>query len=325
VRKAGNRVRITGQLIDTTTGAHIWADRFDGALDDIFELQDQVASSVVGAIEPKLRSSEIERTARKPTESLDAYDLYLRGHAQFFTLTDEGMGEAIALLKRALAIDPSYAPAAAMIGLCRITQRSQGLVLDPEEITDAMRLARRAIEEGKDDPDALWMAGWTIAYLAGEHLAAASAIERSLALNPNSAYAWVASGSVFCLRNMPGPASKALQRAMRLSPLDPLGWAFKGHLAFAHLVAGRYDEAVDWADQCLHEQPRHTSAIRTKVASCAHLGRMEEARDWLGRLLELQPGLTIAGWKASYAASNLSPPVLAVYMEGLRKAGLPEG
>ena len=324
VRKAANRVRITGQLIDTATGAHIWADRFDGAVDDIFELQDQVASSVVGAIEPRLRQSEIERATRKPTESLDAYDLYLRGHAQFYKLTDECMGEAITLLKRALAIDPSYAPAEAMIGMCRISQRSQGLVLDAEEIADAVRLARRAIEEGKDDPDALWMGGWTIAYLAGEHLAAASAIQRSLALNPNSAYAWVASGSVSCLRNLPGPASDALQRAMRLSPLDPLGWAFKGHLAFAHLVAGRYDEAVDWADRCLHEQPRHTSAIRIKVASCAHLGRIEEARDWLGRLLELQPGLTIAGWKASYAPSNLSPPILAVYMEGLRKAGLPE-
>src|SRR5439155_19386814 len=124
VRKAGNRVRITGQLIDTATGAHIWADRFDGALDDIFELQDQVGSSVIGVIEPRLRLSEIERSARKPTERLDAYDLYLRGHAQFYKLTDEGMGEAITLLKRALAIDPSYSSAAAMISLCRVNQRS---------------------------------------------------------------------------------------------------------------------------------------------------------------------------------------------------------
>src|ERR1700736_4218870 len=134
VRKAGNRVRITGQLIDTATGSHIWADRIDGALDDVFELQDQVASSVVGAIEPKLRLAEIDRATRKPTTSLDAYDLFLRALAQAHKMTDECMGEAITLLKRALAIDPSYAPAEAMIGMCRISQRSQGLVLDAEEI-----------------------------------------------------------------------------------------------------------------------------------------------------------------------------------------------
>jgi TolB-like protein len=126
VRKAGNRVRITGQLIDTTSGAHIWADRFDGALDDIFELQDQVASSVVGAIEPRLRLSEIERAIRKPTESLDAYDLYLRGVAEFHKWTPEGHAAAIRLLLRAVDIDPSYAPAAALIGWCRANQKAQG-------------------------------------------------------------------------------------------------------------------------------------------------------------------------------------------------------
>src|SRR5262249_34854258 len=126
VRKAGNRVRITGQLIDTATGAHIWADRFDGALDDIFELQDQVASSVAGAIEPKLRQSEIERASRKPTTNLTAYDLYLRALAQSYRYTEEGVAEALGLTRQALAIDPSYAPAAAMVGWCRRTQRVQG-------------------------------------------------------------------------------------------------------------------------------------------------------------------------------------------------------
>ena len=126
VRKAGNRVRITGQLIDAATGAHIWADRFDGALDDIFELQDQVAASVVGAIEPKLRQAEIERATRKPTDSLDAYDLYLRALAQFHRYTEASVRDAVALLRRALAIDASYSPAAAMIGWCRVHERVQG-------------------------------------------------------------------------------------------------------------------------------------------------------------------------------------------------------
>ena len=152
VRKGGSQVRITGQLIDTATGAHIWADRFDGALDDIFELQDQVASSVVGAIEPKLRQSEMERAARKPTESLDAYDLYLRAVAQTHKFTEESLREAVALAKNARAIDPSYAPAAALIAWCRMLQRGQSLgAVSDAEIVEAVVLARQAIEAGRDD------------------------------------------------------------------------------------------------------------------------------------------------------------------------------
>jgi tetratricopeptide (TPR) repeat protein len=225
VRKAGNRVRITGQLIDTATGAHIWADRFDGALDDIFELQDRVASNVVGAIEPRLRRSEIERAARKPTESLDAYDLYLRALAEYHKFTAEGMRQALPLLRRALAIDPAYAPAAALIGLCRHLQRDHGLggAVSDADVADSVRLARNAIAVGKDDPDVLWMAGFVLTVFAGEHARAATVIDRALALNPNSAHAWMHSGLVSCFRNQPGRAIEALQRAMRLSPLDPQG------------------------------------------------------------------------------------------------------
>jgi TolB-like protein len=153
VRKAGNRVRITGQLIDTITGAHIWADRFDGAPDDIFDLQDEIASNVVGAIEPKLRLSEIGRATRKPTESLDAYDLYLRALGQFQKYTEEGIRSAIVLLKRALVINPSYAPTAAMIGWCRLLQRRQGWgPVSDAQVAEGLSLARQAIEAAKDDP-----------------------------------------------------------------------------------------------------------------------------------------------------------------------------
>jgi len=159
VRKAGHRVRITGQLIDTSTGAHIWADRFDGSLEDIFELQDHVASGVVGAIEPKLRQSEIERASRKPSQSLDAYDLYLRALAQVYRFTAESMREATALLEHALAIDPSYAPAAALIGRCRGFQRLQGWGrVSAGEVTEAVRLARQAIEAGKAPTCSGWRA-----------------------------------------------------------------------------------------------------------------------------------------------------------------------
>jgi adenylate cyclase len=325
VRKAGNRVRITGQLIDTATGAHIWADRFDGALDDIFELQDEVASRVVGAIEPKLRQSEIERAARKPTASLDAYDLYLRALAQMNKYTEEGMREAVALLGRALALDPFYMPAAALIGWCRAWQRMQGWgPLSEPEVAETVRLARQALEAAKDDPDTLATAANVVTFLAGDRTAAASAVDRALALNPNSARAWFVRGIVSYHENRPDSMIEALNRSIRLSPLDPFGHTFTGGLAIAHVIAGRYEEAIEWADRSLREVPRYESALRNRVVACAHLGRIDEARDWLERLLEVTPELTIARYKSLYSAIH-PPEIIDLYVDGLRKAGLPEG
>jgi adenylate cyclase len=323
VRTAGNRVRIAGQLIDAATGAHIWADRFDGALDDIFALQDQVASSVVGAVEPKLRQSEAERAARKPTESLDAYDLYLRALAEYPKYTEASVSRAIELSKRALAIDPAYAPAAAMIGWCLITQWVEGWVARSEvECADAVRLARQAIDTGKDDPDTLYMAANTLSYFVGDHDTAASALDRALILNPNCANAWRITGYVSLRQNRPEPALDAFHRSLRLSPLDPLGFGNTAGIAAAHLTAGRYDAAIEWADRSSREFPRYTLSLRYKVIALAHLDRIDEARAALERELELHPGLTIAAVKAHYAA--FAPEYLAVYVEGYRKAGLPE-
>ena len=324
VRKAGNRVRITGQLIDTASGSHIWANRFDSALDDIFELQDQVASSVVGAIEPKLQLSEIKRAIRKPTESLDAYDLYLRALSQLYKYTEHGMSEAVALLKRALEIDPSYAPAAAMIGRCHIFQTTQGWgPPSSTEIAEAVDLATRAIELGKDDPDTLWMAGRTVSLFTGEHATAAGVIDRALSLNPNSAHGWMARGWVACSLNQPSNAIEAFQHAIRLSPFDPVGYRLAGGLALAYLGAARYQDAEEWANVSLREMPRYSSSVRIKCVSCAHLGRFQEARHWLREVLELQPGLTIARFK-TFGAKHLPPEFLAVFVEGFLKAGLPE-
>jgi adenylate cyclase len=324
LRKAGNRVRITGQLIDTTVGAHIWADRFDGALDDIFELQDQVASNVVGAIEPKLRQSEVERAVRKRTASLTAYDLYLRALGRLHKNTEEDIGEAVALLKRALALDPSYAPPAALIAWCRVFQRVQqwGRVSDAD-VAEAVALARRALEAGKDDPDTLWMGGAAISALAGDMATAEGAVERALLLNPNSAYAWMARGWVSYYQNRPGPALDACERAMRLSPLDPLGYLFTALLAFAHTIAGRYEEALAWVDRSLREQPRHRATVNLQVILYALLGRTDDARRSLGRLQEIVYGLTIANYR-EFLAPQLAPEILALYVEALRKAGLPE-
>src|SRR5690349_3729605 len=168
------------------------------------------------------------------------------------------------------------------------------------------------------------MGGLTIAYVAGDHDAAASFIDRALVLNPNCAQAWNASGWVSSWRNRPAPAIEAFRRAIRLSPLDPLGYWFLAGLAFTHLIGRRYEEAVEWADRCLREQPRFTSAIRVRVAACAHLGRAEEAHAWLKRLLEDQPGLTVTGLKGFWAAMSMPSEIMDLWVDGFRKAGLPE-
>jgi TolB-like protein len=325
VRKGGNRVRITGQLIDAATGAHIWADRFDGSLDDIFQLPDELASSVAGAIEPRLRLSEIERASRKPIESLDAYDLYLRALAQFHRYTEEGFAETVILLERALAIDPSYAPAAALVGWCRIFQGVQGWgAFSEADISTAVRLARQALEAERDDAETVARAAFTLFYFAGETAMAMVGLDRALALNPNVATAWGARATIHALRNQPAPAIEASDRALRLSPFDPLGFYFVVVPAIAHLLAGRFDQAIEWADRALHVQPRYLPALRYKIAANAYLGRLAEAHAELGRLLAIYPGATIAGFRAN-AARSAAPEFYDVTDSGLRLAGLPEG
>jgi adenylate cyclase len=290
VRKAGGRVRIPAQLIDAISGAHIWADRFDGSLDDILDLQDRVASSVVGAIEPRLRLSEIERAARKPTDRLDAYDLYLRALAQVYRHTEEGYGEAVVLLRQALAIDPSYAPAAASVGWCHGWQRAQGWgAVSDDDIAEGVRLARQALGAGRDDADTMWRAALPLFLFAGETAMAMAVVDRALTLNPNAATAWTLKGWFHAIRNQPEAAIEALDRALRLSPFDPLGYFTTGGLAYAHLVAGRFEEAIEWADRALHSQPRFTTAMRANIVANAHLGRLDEACAELGRMLRSTP------------------------------------
>jgi TolB-like protein/Flp pilus assembly protein TadD len=323
-RKAGNRVRITTQLIDAVTGNHLWADRFDGALDDIFELQDRVASSVVGAIEPRLRLSEIERASRKPTESLGAYDLYLRALARFHRYTEKSLGEAVALLQQALAIDPSCAPAAALVAWCRWLQRVQGWgALSDDDIAAAVRLARQALEAGRDDPDTMCQAAFALFFFAGETALARAVLDRALTLNPNAASAWMTKGWLHAMRNQPEAAIEACDRALRLSPFDPLSFFCTSAVAGAHLLAGRSEQAIEWADRALHNQPRLVTAIRIKLVAKAHLGRLDEARADLGRALVLDPGLTIARYRAMLAPAAV-PEFLECFVVGLRLAGLPE-
>ena len=322
VRKAANKVRITGQLIDTSTGTHLWADHFDGSLGDIFDLQDQVTASVVGAITPKLEQAEIERAKRKPTESLDAYDFYLRGIASVHQWTKEGFSEALRLFYRAIELDPDFASAYGMAVRCYARRKVAGWMTDRvRETAETARLARRAAEVGKDDAVALCLGGFGLAYVVGDFAGGGAMIDRALVLNPNLAVAWSWSGHVRTFRGEPDVAISHQDRAMRLSPLDPHMFSMQLGTAFAHFFAGRYDEASSWAQRSLREQADHFPALRILAASSALAGRLEDAHAAIVRHLQLDPAFRISDLEDR---SPFRGQELAKLADGLRKAGLPE-
>jgi adenylate cyclase len=323
VRKAANRVRITGQLIDAATGKHLWADRFDGALKDIFDLQDQVASSVVGAIAPKLEQAEIERAAHKPTQILDAYDLYLRGLASIHQATKDANSEALRLFHEAIKLDPEFASAYGMAAWCYAWRRLNGWVVDHEvETVEAARLARRAVELGKDDAVALAMGGYTLASIAGEVEDGAAFTDRALVLNPNLPMAWLLSGWVKVYLGEPEVAIERMTRAMRLSPRDPFSFVAYTRIGFANVFLGRYDEASSWAEKGLREQPNWAAAARGVAVAHALAGRTEQAQKAITRLRQLDPAFRVSDIKRLVTLRR--PEDLARYEEGLRLAGLPE-
>jgi adenylate cyclase len=246
VRKSANRLRITGQLLDTASGAHLWADRFDGEVGDIFDLQDKVAESVVGAIAPAVERAEIERAKHKPTESLDAYDQFLRGIAKFHQSTKEANTQALALFSKAIELDPEFAAAYGMAAWCYVRRKANGWMTNfsrAQEVAEAERLARLAIALGKDDAVAMCTGGYTLAYGAHDLDAGGNSIDRALVLNPNLAWAWLYSGwnKVWL-----GDAQDAIARvthSIRLSPLDAFIFGMFSAMAWAHFLMGQYDEA----------------------------------------------------------------------------------
>jgi TolB-like protein/Tfp pilus assembly protein PilF len=324
VRKSANRVRITGQLIDAATGAHLWADRFDGGLEDVFDLQDRVAASVVGAIAPKLEQAEIERSKRKPVGNLDAYDCYLRGMASLYQWSKEANDEALRLLYRSIELDPNFAAPHSAAAWCYVWRKTQGWVTSAaHDRIEAIRLARRAVELGKDDAVALSAGGITFAHMAGDLNGGAALIERALALNPNLAGAWLNSGWVRVWLGEPEVAIEHLARAIRLSPLDPILFRMQGAMASAHLFAGNYDEASSWAEKALGENPNLQQGLRVAAAGHALAGRLEEAQRAVARIRQLDPDFRISSMQDRLPAV-LRPQDFARYAEGLRKAGLPE-
>lgn len=238
VRKAGSRLRITGQLIDAITGEHLWAERFEGQIDDLFELQDQVAQSVVGAIAPQLERVEIERARRKPTDSLCAYDYYLRGMAKLHLGTHEAIEQALPLFYNAIERDPEYASAYGMAAWCYFWRKLNGWMDDrASEIAEGIRLARMAVELGRDDAVALTRGGHTLGHLAGDLDGGMALLERARLLNPNLAPAWFLGGILRALRGETQAAIEDLRHAERLSPLDPEMFRLQVGMALANFFA----------------------------------------------------------------------------------------
>jgi TolB-like protein len=323
VRKAANRVRITGQLIDATAGTHLWAERFEGSLDDIFELQDQVATSVVGAIAPQLERAEIERAKRKPTENLGAYDYYLRGMADLHRGTREAIDEALLLFEKAIELDPDFASAYGTAAWCHFWRKVNGWMIDPErEVAEATRLARRAVELGRDDAVALARGGHALAHFAGDLDGGIALHDRALMLNPNLAAAWFLGGFLRVWLGEPDGAIAHFERAMRLSPLDPETYRMQAGMATAHLFAGRYDVASSLADKASRDLPSFLLAAGVAAAGHALAGRTEEGKRAMLRFRKLDPLLRVSGlrdWLPIHRAQDL-----ATLANGLRSAGLPE-
>jgi adenylate cyclase len=323
VRKSANHVRITGQLIDASSGTHIWADRFDGAIDDIFELQDHVTASVVGAIAPKMEQAEIERAKRKPTENLDAYDYYLQGMSSVYRATKHTYGDALRLFHKAIELDPNFASAYGMAAWCYAWRKMNGWVADRAmESAEAARLALQAAELGKEDPVALSMGGFALAFVVGEVEDGAAFIDLALILNPNLATGWLLSGWVNNMLGNPEVAIERATRAIRLSPLDPLTSLAFTQIGAGHFMAGRYDEASSWAEKGLLQQPNSAAAARVAAASHAFAGRLDQAHKAIARLRQIDPTFRVSDVSRAFPLRR--PEQIARYEEGLRKAGLLE-
>jgi len=322
VRKATNRVRITSELIETSSATHLWTDRFDGNLEDIFDLQDQISASVVGAIGPKLEQAEIERAKRKPTDSLDAYDYFLRGMASVHRWTRDSNDAALRLFYKAIELDPEFATALGTAAYCYVLRKLNGWMANrQQEIAEAVWLARRAVELGKDDAVALSRGGHALANF-DDLDSALVFVDRALWLNPNLAAAWLLSGWVRVFRGEPDTAIERFERAMRLSPLDPILCSMQNGIGFVHFLAGRYDEACLWTERSSREQPNYLPAICNTAASHALAGRLEQARHAVARVRQIDPTLRVSNLGDWYPLRRRED--LATLAGGLRKAGLPE-
>ena len=319
VRKAGDRVRITAQLLEAETGAHLWADRYDGKLEEVFDLQDQITEKVVGVVEPNLQQSEIERAKRKRPENLDAYDLYLRALPRMMSMLPADARIAQGFLEDALKLDPNYGAAHALIAWCHEICYIRGGRDETDKIA-GLRHARAAIASGTDDATALAVAAFALGILSKDYKTAMSVIERALSLNPSSAAAHYWGALIHASSGTFAAVTPHANRALRLSPFDPV--AFVAHTALGHVavVEARYEEAASYYAQAVQANPRFSVAYFCQAIALALAGRVEEAGPIIRQLLELSPGFR----SSKFFDYSVVGTFAAKIMEGARLLGLPE-
>ena len=320
VRKASGKVRITGQLIDAITGAHIWADRFERDLTDVFALQDEVTAAVVSAIQPKLFQTEIAMAARRRPENPTAYDFYLRAMPHFYLTTRESLTEAIRLAHRALELDPRFGLVAALAAVLHTNNVVLGYADDPQfDRQEAIRLMRLAFSLDDGDPDTLAWAALTSTFMVGDRESEIEMADRAVALNPNSYVAWICRGWVHRNAGLPEEAIRSFERAIRASPVDPLLYRLFTGMGMALIELRRFEEAIVAGKKALRQNSSFPAVNVVLASAFAHLGRDAEAREAAARVLELDPAFTISARMGQRRQAQAK-----LEIEGLRKAGLPE-
>jgi len=323
VRRAGQRIRISGQLVDATAGTHLWADRFEGTLEDVFDLQDSVTTSVVGAVFPTIRHAEMERAKHRPTESTDAHLSYMRGLGCLYRWTKPGLEEALKLFYEAMAIDPGYSLPYGGAASCYVTQRAMGWVTDFAPLVPKVSaLIAQGVEAGREDAFTLGSCGFAAASILRDLDMGANLLDRALVVSVNYAMVWAQSAFVRAWRGEPEIAIAHTERARRLSPVDPQTFAINGAAATAHFVAGRPEEALAVAELALSQNPFFSPATRVAAAAAGLLGQDELCKKYIAQLAVLDPALR---------ASNLTERVsfkrredVERIIDGLRRAGLPD-
>ena len=323
VRKSGNRIRIAGQLIDAASGAHLWADRFDGALEDVFELQDQVAASVVGAIAPSVSQAEIERAKRKPTSSLDAYDYYLRAQAAHWERTRDATDQAIDLYEQAIALDPQFALAYALLAATFQQRKIWRWGTNPaEDASRAIAYAKSALRLGRQDPLVLAQSAIVLAAIGYEVELADSLLEEAIRLNPNGMLGWLGGGWTKTFLGDHRTAIDYFHRALRLSPLAPAIFFAHGGLAFAHFFLGNYEDGLKCAGAASRHHPDYVAAQRITMACHALSGNIEAARRLWEQTALLSPSDRVS--KMRKGAPFRRDQDLAKLQKAYRLAGMPE-
>lgn len=321
-RKSANRFRVTGQLIDAATGGLQWAGRFEGVFGDIFDLQDQITESVVGAIAPQLEQVEIGRARHKATANLGAYDYYLRGMALLHAGSKESICQALPLFQLALEADPEFATAYAMAGWCYCWRKVNRWMDNPSmECEVGARLTRRAIELGPDDAVALTRSGHALAHLAGDYEGGIALLDKALLLNPNLAAAWFLGAFLRLWHGETASSIKYFEHAMRLSPLDPELYRMQAGMAAAYLFLGHYEAAVSWAEKAHRALPSFLLVAVVLASSHALAGRPSDAQRAMVQVCQLAPGLRLSNlrdWLPIHKPENL-----ATLVDGLSQAGLP--